>query len=102
MRFEDFRVELHFKKAVVCGFVLTGGLLFFNMLAYCSKVELFAKISSSFLIPLAWIWELFGVYGCTAMGYLVYIILSVPLYYFLCGFLIGYFYSVAAYKISDL
>jgi len=73
-------------------------LLVLNMIAW-TGVETAATISNVVLIPLAWFWDLIGVSGCQAIGYIVFIVLSIPVYYLFIGFIVGFLFSILLEKI---
>ena len=81
-------MEQHLKHGFIFAVVLTAVLLILNMMAW-TGVGWATVISNIVFIPLAWFWETIGVSACQAIGYIVFIILSVPIYYFIIGFLIG-------------
>ena len=83
----------HLKHGLIFAVVWTVDLLMLNMVAW-TGVQTAAAISNALLVPLAWFWDLIGVSGCQAIGYIVFIVLSIPVYYLFIGFTVGFFFSL--------
>ena len=86
-------MEEHLKHGLVFAVLLTVALLMLNAVAW-TGVETATTISRFTLLPLMWFWDLLGISGCQAMGHLVFIFLSIPVYYLLVGFIIGFLFSL--------
>lgn len=88
-------MEKHLKNGLIFAVVFTVVFLTLNTIVLTGKNEpkILSDISNVMLVPLAWFWDLIGVSACQAMGYIVFIILSVPVYYFIIGFFTGVLFS---------
>ena len=83
-------MEEHLKHGFIFAVVCAVMLLFLNMMAW-TGVEWAVVVSNAVLVPLSWFWDLLGISGCQALGHLVFLFLSIPVYYLFMGFFIGFF-----------
>ena len=86
-------MEEHLKRGFIFAVVCAAVLLFLNMMAW-TGVEWAKIVSGVVLAPLSWFWDLLGISGCQAMGHIVFIFLSIPVYYLIVGFFVGFLYSL--------
>ena len=91
-------MDRHLKHGLVFAVVCTVALLMLNMIAWAG-VETAATISYAVLIPFAWLWGLLGIPACQAIGYIGIIILLVPVYYLIIGFIVGFLLSLLVERI---
>ncbi len=94
--------QRHLKAGLICAIVSVIVFTSLGVIGWACGEGILLDVSTVILIPLGRFWELIGISGCQAMGNLVFIILSIPVYYFILGFLIGFPFSVLGEIIDTL
>ena len=93
--------QRHLKAGLICATLSVFVFTSLGIIGWACGEGILLDVSAVILIPLSKFWEFMGISGCQAMGHLVFIILSIPVYYFILGFVIGFPFS-ALIEVIDI